>query len=78
MNDLITIKDDKVSIDFGAVKAHLLVNNPAGDEEGSWDADNASRGLTEVRAKFYGTPLEDFLTQVIELCDAVSESLKGE
>lgn len=73
MEDAITLKDGKVTIDMDALRAHLNAQreNLEGEDLG-YEANNATRALEEVRRLFYGTPMEALLTEVMEACDVVA------
>jgi hypothetical protein len=61
-------------IDMKFVKSHLkavLADDDIDDETG-YEAHNASQALEEIRGLFRGTPIENALTEIINLCDTVA------
>ena len=67
----------KFEIDMKFVRAHLKGELPDGDEDVAISADNASRGLYNIRSFFYGTPLESVLDEMIGFCDEVAALADG-
>jgi hypothetical protein len=43
------------------------------DEDAGYSASSASENLEDVRALFYGTPIEKVLDEVIGLCDQIAD-----
>jgi hypothetical protein len=73
MENMITFKDDEVTIDVDVLRAHLNAQseNLEGEDIG-YEASNATRALEEVRRLFYGTPMEVLFTKVMGVCDVVA------
>lgn len=69
-----TKKTKNTIIDENFVKSHLegMRDDLEDDDEVRTDANDASRGLVQVRRLFYGTPVEKILDEVIGLCDEVA------
>ena len=79
--EFIKVEDGKVTINADAVKAHLKATcSESSDlsEDTTYEANNASRALVEVRRLFYGTPLEDLISEMIGVCDTVTNFAEGE
>jgi len=76
----IGFKDGKVTLDHAAIRAHLKATLDVSEEsdETGFDANDAARGLEGVRRLFYGTPLEDLLSEVIGVCSDVTGHLAGD
>lgn len=64
--------EKKFKIDMDFVRGHLKESLPEGDNDTSQSASDAARGLDAIKSFFYGTPLEEVITEMIEFCDEVS------